>query len=101
MKDAPAKHWEPLEHAVPRDIFLAEVRAWADRLDVQPREIHVRLMRRKWGSCSSNGRVTFDQDLLRQHSAFRRRVIIEELLHLCVPNHGKLFKTLLRAHLNR
>lgn len=100
MKDAPSKNWQPLEAAVPRDIFLAEVRSWAERLEVQPCEVHVRPMRRKWGSCSTRGRVTFDQDLLRQHSEFRRRVIVEELLHLRVPNHGKLFKTLLNSYLS-
>ena len=99
MKDAPAKNLEPLESAIARDIFLAEVRSWADRLCVRPREVHVRQMARKWGSCSTNGRVTFDTQLLHQHAQFRRRVIVEELLHLRVPNHGKLFKTLLRAHL--
>jgi len=26
------------------------------------------------------------------------QVIVHELLHLKVPNHGKLFRTLLRAH---
>ncbi len=29
----------------------------------------------------------------------RKRVIVEELLHLKVPNHGKLFKALLKAYL--
>ena len=32
-------------------------------------------------------------------SEFRTRVIVEELLHLKVPNHGKLFKALLRSYL--
>jgi len=31
--------------------------------------------------------------------AFREYVIVHELLHLKVPNHGKLFKTLLRAYI--
>jgi predicted metal-dependent hydrolase len=44
------------------------------------------------------GRLAFDTELLRQPIAFRREVIIHELLHLKVPNHGKLFKALLRAH---
>ena len=99
MKDAPSKSHEPLEAAIARDVFLSEVRAWASRLQVTPREVHVRAMNRKWGSCSTSGRVTFDVTLLRQHAQFRRRVIVEELLHLRVPNHGKLFKTLLRAHI--
>jgi predicted metal-dependent hydrolase len=29
----------------------------------------------------------------------RRRVMVEELLHLKVPNHGKLFKALLTSYL--
>jgi hypothetical protein len=99
MKSMPEATWETLEAAIPRDVFKAEVRAWATRLGVEPRVVHVRPMTRKWGSCSTTGRVTFDADLLRQHAAFRRRVIVEELLHLRVPNHGKLFKRLLAAYL--
>jgi predicted metal-dependent hydrolase len=38
-------------------------------------------------------------ELLRQPARVRRRVIVEELLHLKVPNHGKLFRALLRAYL--
>jgi hypothetical protein len=101
MKNAPAKNWQPLETAIPRDVFLAEVRSWAERLEVQPRDVHIRLMPRKWGSCSTSGRVTFDQELLRQHADFRRRVIVEELLHLRVANHGKLFKALLKTYLHQ
>jgi predicted metal-dependent hydrolase len=56
-------------------------------------------MKRKWGSCSTAGRVTFDLSLLRQHADFRKRVMVEELLHLRVPNHSKLFKSLLKAYL--
>lgn len=95
---ASAAEWEPLEEAVPRDVFLAEVAAWAKRIGVRPREVHVRPMTRKWGSCSTSGRVTFNAELLRQPAAFRMRVIAEELLHLKVPNHGKLFRALLKAH---
>lgn len=91
--------WQLLEEAVPQDVFRAEVQAWAQRIGVTPREIHIRPMKRKWASCSSRGRLTFDAALLRQPAAFRREVIIHELLHLKVPNHGKLFKALLRAFL--
>jgi len=56
-------------------------------------------MRRKWASCSSSGIVTFSLDLLTQPARLREYVIVHELLHLKVPNHGKLFKSLLRAYL--
>jgi predicted metal-dependent hydrolase len=56
-------------------------------------------MKRKWASCSTTGRVSFAEDLLAQQSKFRSEVIVHELLHLKVPNHGGLFKALLRAYL--
>jgi predicted metal-dependent hydrolase len=88
-----------LEEIVPAALFRAEVDAWARRLAVTPREIRLRAMRRKWASCSSKGRLTFDLELLRAEPRFRAEVIVHELLHLKVPNHGKLFQSLLRAHL--
>lgn len=99
MRKVASAEWQTLEQAVPIDLFRAEVTAWAKRLEVSPREIHIRPMKRKWASCSSRGRLTFDTDLLRQPAEFRREVIIHELLHLKVPNHGKVFKALLRAYL--
>ncbi len=101
MRTMPKDTWEPLEVAIPRDVFLAEVEAWARRIGVRPQSVQLRTMARKWGSCSTAGRVTFDMGLLRQHAEFRKRVIIEELLHLRVPNHGKLFKALLHAFLDQ
>ncbi|MBI3979890.1 MAG: M48 family metallopeptidase [Chloroflexi bacterium] len=92
-------NWQPLEETVPADIFRAEVRAWALRLGVEPQEIHIRPMKRKWASCSSTGRLSFSTDLLRQPAAFRAEAIVHELLHLKVPNHGRLFRSLARAHL--
>ncbi|MCL6649856.1 MAG: M48 family metallopeptidase [Chloroflexi bacterium] len=92
------QNWMPLEDSVPQDVFKAEVRAWAERIGVQPREIHMRPMKRKWASCSSNGRLTFATDLLAQPANVRAEVIIHELLHLKVPNHGRLFHALLAAY---
>ncbi len=91
--------WEPLEDAVPRDLFLAEVRAWAKRIGVEPHDVRLRTMTRKWASCSSKGNLTFDTGLTRQSSAFRAEAVVHELLHLKVPNHGQLFTALLKSYL--
>lgn len=77
----------------------AEVAAWAKLMKVAPKQVHVRRMTRKWGSCSTTGRVTLAEDLLTQPSGDRKEVIVHELLHLRVPNHGRLFKSLLKAYL--
>lgn len=76
-----------------------EVRSWSERLDVTPKEVRIAVMSRKWASCSTRGRVTFASDLLAQPEEVRREVIIHELLHLKIPNHGPLFRALLSAHL--
>nr|CBX27772.1 hypothetical protein N47_C18300 [uncultured Desulfobacterium sp.] len=50
-------------------------------------------------SCSGKGRVSFSSDLLQEPRTFQEFVIVHELLHLQVPNHGKLFKSLMSAYL--
>ena len=97
IEETPAK---PLEEIVPAGLFKSEVRAWAKRIGVEPKEIHLRPMNRKWASCSSLGRLSFNTQLLHEPASFRREVIVHELLHLKVPNHGKVFKSLLRAYLS-
>jgi hypothetical protein len=90
---------ETLEQTIPTHVFKAEVLSWAKRIGVEPKEIRLRLMKNKWASCSSNGRLTFNTEILQQPASFRSEAIVHELLHLKVPNHGKLFKNLMRAFL--
>lgn len=77
--------------------FRARVGTWAARLRVKPARIHVRRMTRKWGSCSTRGRVTFARDLIARDAKSQDFVIVHELLHLRIRTHGKLF----RAYLSR
>ena len=92
---------DTLEQTIPAQVFKAEVLSWANRIGVEPKEIRLRLMKSKWASCSSNGRLTFNSEILSKPSAFRSEAIVHELLHLKVPNHGKLFKNLMRAYLSQ
>ena len=55
-------------------------------------------MTRKCGSCSSGGVVTLADDLSTRSPECQDFVIVPELLHLRVPNHGKLFKALMSLH---
>lgn len=85
--------------AVSSGDFKKEVGFWSRHIGVEPKEVHIRPMKRKWASCSSQGRLTFNSDLLKEPSPFRAEVIVHELLHLQLPNHGKVFRALLRAYL--
>jgi predicted metal-dependent hydrolase len=70
----------------------------AEPMGVSPKEVQIRDMKRKWASCSSKGRLSFSKDLLNQDTEFIKEVVIHELLHLKIPNHGKLFKLLLKSY---
>jgi len=72
---------------------------WAARIKVEPTQVRLQKMTRKWASCSTSGWICFSMDLLREKPDFQEYAIVHELLHLQVPNHGRLFKSLLRAYL--
>lgn len=79
--------------------FRQAVNDWASRIRVQPAQIRVQSMRRKWASCSREGVVSFSRDLLGESRAFGEAVIVHELVHLKVRNHGRLFQSLMRSFL--
>ncbi len=56
-------------------------------------------MKNKWASCLTNGNLNFNAELLTLDNELIDYVIVHELLHFFVPNHGKLWKSLMRAHL--
>jgi len=79
--------------------FKQRVLAWAKIINVEPKEIHIRKMTKKWASCSSSGRLSFSKDLLDQALEFIDYVIVHELLHLRYPTHNKMFKLMLDIYL--
>jgi predicted metal-dependent hydrolase len=75
------------------------VRNWATRIGVKPARIQIRPMQTKWASVSTTGRMTFDVGLLTLPKELGEFVIVHELVHLLVPNHGKVFKSFMHAYL--
>lgn len=84
-----------------REEFLRLVYLWAERIGVKERikEVHIRPMKRKLASCSRRGRLTFDPSVLEKDT--KDEIIVHELLHLRYPHHGKRFKRLLQAYLQK
>lgn len=83
----------------PKRVFKERVRYWAAKLEVKIVWLGVRDMRNKWASCSTAGHLNFNSDLLNLEPELWDYVIVHELLHFFVPNHGKLWKSLMRAYL--
>lgn len=55
-------------------------------------------MARKWGSCSVTGTISLASDLANRPRDFQDFVIVHELMHLRIPNHGRLFKATMSVH---
>jgi len=79
--------------------FKERVHYFAERLDVKVKSIAMRRMSTKWASCSTKGRLNFNVELVDLDKKIGEYVIVHELLHFNVPNHGKLWKSLMTAYL--
>jgi predicted metal-dependent hydrolase len=82
-----------------KDEFKDRVREYAQKMDIKINHLAVRPMTNKWASCSTDGNLNFNNELLEIEKELGDYVIVHELLHFYVPNHGKLWKSLMTAYL--
>src|ERR1035437_6254261 len=93
MKKKIVKTWESKKE------FKEEVYLYANKIKVKVKQITLRPMTRKWASCSTTGYFTFNIELLGMDRSLGEYAILHELLHYHVPNHGKLWKSLMEVHM--
>lgn len=80
--------------------FKARVRELAQKIGVDVRVISLRDMKNKWASYTkATDLLIFNTELLGMDKELGEYVIVHELLHFNVPNHGKLWKSLMTAYL--
>jgi predicted metal-dependent hydrolase len=60
-----------------------------------PIDFVVRTMKKRWGSCSSKGKIAISYDLIRLDEVYTEYVIIHELCHLKHHDHSASFYRLL------
>lgn len=79
--------------------FKECVREYADKMGIKIKALYLRGMTTKWASCSTDGNLNFNSELLDMEKELGKYVIIHELLHFKIPNHGKLWKILMSAYI--
>ena len=82
-----------------KEEFKKRVIKYANDMEVPVNSISVRPMKRKWASLSTAGNLNFNSELIDMPKKLGEYVMVHELLHYNVPNHGKLWKSLMRAYL--
>lgn len=81
----------------PDQLLRRRAMAWAVKLKVNPEQVVIKEMPKKWGSCSTEGVVTFADDLVEMSPEFQDYVIVHELLHLRYRSHNRAFKAMMTA----
>lgn len=92
---------EKYYHRFYKDEALAtlpsRVNHYARKMGLYPQELRYKRMRRRWGSCSSTGVVTFNTLMMQLSYEHIDYIIVHELAHLKHMNHSKAFHALVRS----
>jgi predicted metal-dependent hydrolase len=76
------------------------VSAWSERLALPLPEFRVKRMSTRWGSCNPQARrIWLNLALARRRPELLEYVVVHELAHLRVPDHGPRFKALMTSAL--
>lgn len=81
-----------MDHA--RNKISEYVSYWVTRFtkyNVKPKQILFKKMTKRWGSCTPNGIITLNTELIKAPKGCIEYVIVHELCHLVFPNHSKSF----------
>jgi predicted metal-dependent hydrolase len=84
--------------SIAEDIFrekFEEILVRFRNYNFSPSEFTVRALKRRWGSCSSKGKITISSELIKLDDIYLEYVILHELCHLRHHNHGREFYKLL------
>ncbi len=76
------------------------VMRWESKLEVQVKQIFIQRMKTKWGSCNASARnIRLNLELAKKAPECLEYIVLHEMLHLFVPNHGPKFIQLMDHHM--
>lgn len=92
---------KPEQQMVPLNLFRLRVAQlvanYCAELGVQCKQVRLKSLRSRWGSCTRLGVITINLKLKELPPEFLEYVVYHECLHLIHKNHGAGFQTQLRA----
>lgn len=82
-----------------RAVLPGKVEFWAQRMGVTPAGIKITAARKRYGSCNGKNSLCFSCFLLNSPESAIDLVVVHELCHIRVKNHGPAFYALLAHYL--
>jgi len=72
-------------------VLTDRTRIYAQQMELRPSELSFRSQKARWGSCSSNGKISLNRRLLGAPVPVIDAVVVHELSHMVHMNHSKNF----------
>lgn len=77
----------------------ALIQKWEQRLKVRLTAYHLRRMKSRWGTCNHRtGHIRLNTELVTKPRHLLEYVLVHEMVHLTVPNHGSRFVAMMNTH---
>ena len=89
---------ETLYRRKARAFVESGVERYREPMGVEPDRIRIADQRTRWGSCSSNGTLSYNWRLLLAPRAVAEYVLVHELAHLAELNHSERFWAIVAEH---
>ncbi len=80
------------------DYLPQRIAYFSDVMALYPSEIHYRKMKRRWGSCDSKKKITFNSAVMKLSLKQIDYIVIHELAHLQHMNHAPSFHRLVQQY---
>ena len=82
-----------------RETLPPLIQKWERRLNVRVQGFYMRRMTTRWGTCNCRtGHIRLNTELVTKPRHLLEYVLVHEMVHLLVPNHGARFIALMNEH---
>lgn len=78
--------------------FKSKLDIWSNKTQLTYSKLTVRSQKSRWGSCSSNGTISLNDQLLFMPDTVLDYIIVHELCHTVHPNHSAKYWSLVHTH---
>ena len=86
-------HIVPIGKRAAREKIIERLQELAEKHGFTYHKVSIRNQKTRWGSCSAKNNISLNMKLVRLSSGLIDYVILHELVHTRVKNHGKAFWT--------
>jgi predicted metal-dependent hydrolase len=80
--------------------IISLIKKWETKIGITIRELKIRKMKTKWGTCNSKAkRIWLNLELAKKPQHCIEYVLVHEMIHFLVKGHNNKFKELINLHM--